>query len=65
MPPSQYADGCPECLAGPVEPHTVQSDEVTARGAYRCPECGHTWTCSWNIAALGENGSADSAGDVA
>ena len=46
-------DNCPACLDGPVLPHTSRLDgRGGIVGAYRCPECGETWTCSWQIAAL-------------
>lgn len=46
------SDNCPSCLNGPNSPHTIDSGGVSVVGAYRCPVCGETWTCSWSVAGL-------------
>lgn len=48
------ADACEDCLTRDNPPHTTTSDHVVLIGAYRCRNCGHTWTCAWNVAALRE-----------
>jgi hypothetical protein len=54
-------DNCPECVTGPNTPHTTRSDKVCIVGAYRCRECGHTWTTAWDVSALAEREFADDA----
>lgn len=52
MSPDQIADNCPECLAGPNVPHTTRAGGDSVTGVYRCRECGHGWTCSWDLESL-------------
>jgi hypothetical protein len=43
-----YADSCPECLRYDVQPDNAITEGADAFIAgYRCPSCGHVWTCSW------------------
>jgi hypothetical protein len=50
-----YSDTCEECL---VRTRTVVRPAMAVPdgdggliAAYRCPACGHTWTCAWGIQA--------------
>lgn len=43
------ADGCPSCVAN-VESPTWVDEPMTGTGYiahYRCTDCGHEWTTSW------------------
>lgn len=61
-PPTAPKDACPQCVVEvPVSPHQSRADDKQISGAYRCPDCGHTWSCSWLLSAL----PADAAGDAA
>ena len=44
-----YADSCERCMYRAAVPHSGirEGDSLTAN--YRCPSCGHTWSCSWGI----------------
>jgi transposase-like protein len=45
-----YADGCPSCLRRDVQPTSGIPDGADGLvAAYRCPDCRHSWTCSWGI----------------
>lgn len=61
MSPADFADCCPECLSGPVEPHASHTEGESIVGSYECGECGHTWTCSWHAPSF----PAESAGGAA
>jgi hypothetical protein len=52
-------DGCPNCVTeakgAPVHPHRVivgYGGHEGLRAWYRCPDCRHSWWCSWSIDAL-------------
>lgn len=50
-----YGDTCEKCLrlsrtvARPAM--AVPDGEGGLIAAYRCPACGHTWTCGWGVQA--------------
>ncbi|WP_210637173.1 hypothetical protein [Streptomyces sp. GESEQ-13] len=50
-----YSDSCEECLAYTrtvVRPAMAVPDgDGGLIAAYRCPACGHTWTCAWGVQA--------------
>jgi hypothetical protein len=50
-----YSDTCEECLARTrtvVRPAMALPDgDGGLIAAYRCPACGHTWTCAWGLQA--------------
>ena len=45
-----YGDTCPHCVNGPWWPHAVKREGSHITGTYQC-ERGHTWPCTWAIAA--------------
>jgi transposase-like protein len=45
-------DNCPQCLAGPVEPHTAEPVGGSIAAGYACPSCRYAWSCSWDSASL-------------
>lgn len=45
-----YADGCESCGQRHVFPDSGIPDGAHGLvAAYRCPGCGHTWTCGWAV----------------
>ncbi|MET7795727.1 hypothetical protein [Streptomyces decoyicus] len=45
-----YADACENCMTRDVLPQSALRDGAEAIVAgYRCPNCRHTWTCSWGV----------------
>lgn len=56
---TDYADSCESCLsrgrtvAAPAL--AVPDGDGGLIAAYRCPTCGHTWTCSWHPDTAPEN----------
>lgn len=45
-----YADACEECMTRDVFPQSSLPDGADGIVAgYHCPNCGHTWTCSWAV----------------
>lgn len=49
------SDNCPACVPedGPFEPTQTVDGTKEIVAFYRCPNCGHKWSCSWWISALG------------
>ena len=45
-----YADACENCPTYDVFPESALRDGAEGIIAgYRCPNCGHIWTCGWRI----------------
>ena len=45
-----YADACEHCPTYDVFPESALRDGTEGITAgYRCLNCGHTWTCGWQI----------------
>lgn len=45
-----YADACEHCGKYDVVPEAAVMDGADGFVAgYRCPACGHTWTCGWGV----------------
>lgn len=45
-----YGDACEQCDTYDVLPQSALRDGAEGIIAgYRCPNCGHAWTCGWQI----------------
>lgn len=53
------AEACPRCSTRPLYPAAWEPSPHGGSGvlaAYRCPKCGHVWTCGWGAGILRERG---------
>jgi DNA-directed RNA polymerase subunit M/transcription elongation factor TFIIS len=50
-----FSDSGRECCGSEVDawPHRVERAGERITGTYRCPQCGHTWNCNYNVNSTG------------